>query len=511
MAELLWLERQEEPMKKPPINKAAQRIKRRKDLFFIELYFVANLWVLLKTNWKRLKGSLCFRFVNDIAAFSSTINFVNPILYLLYYFFKYLVHFATKVYYARVTVTGERHHRSRNPCILVSNHPSTLLDPLNVATKVDAEINFLANAGLFRNPVAGWLLRQLYCIPVERYQDTGGKPLNNADSFEQASKFLSQNGCLYVAPEGSSFVERKLRKIKTGTARIAFDAEKRNNWQLGLTIQPIGLEYSDPTKFRSELVVLFGKPIRVADFREDYQADPINGVHCLTEAIGERIGELILDCEDGHQDNLLRRLETILQNEKPLEPLARLQRSQTLLSHLKQWKGQSPAAYEAFSAKVFSYFEKIKSLRLSDFGVHRQVGLGATLRLIASLPVFVPGILTHFLPSFITKKITDALNGDYHWVPTYKFAAGVVLYPVFIWLQTWLVGKFAHHYDLGNWLKWAYLVSVIPLGFITEWWLRGARHFLQSQRVAALQAKEKSTWVQIAGMRKGILLEMEQF
>lgn len=229
---------------------------------------------------------MCFGSLNDIAAFSTAIYQVNPILYLIYFLVKNLVRFATWFYYARVTVTGERHHRSKNPCILVSNHPSTLLDPLNVAIKVSAEVKFLANASLFKNPVADWLLRQLYCIPIERYQDTGGKPLNNAESFEQASNFLSKKGCLYVAPEGSSFVERKLRKIKTGTARIAFDAEKRNNWQLGLTILPIGLEYSDPTKFRSELVVQFGKPIRVADFREDYEADPVNGVYCLTEAIG---------------------------------------------------------------------------------------------------------------------------------------------------------------------------------------------------------------------------------
>lgn len=434
---------------------------------------------------------------------------MNPILYILYYFFKWLVRFTTWVFYRKITVIGERHHHSRNPCILVSNHPGTMLDPLNVAIRVNAEIKFLANASLFRNPVAGWLLRQLYCIPIERYQDTGGKPLDNAASFDQATKHLTGKGCLYVAPEGSSFVERRLRKLKTGTARIAFDAEKRNNWQLGLTILPTGLNYTDPTKFRSELLVVFGNPIRVADFREMHEADPVNAVYCLTEAIGEHIGELIIDCEDGHQDELLHRLETILQNEKPIPPAERLHRARLRLVKLKGWKESETTSYEAFSESVFTYFEKIKSLKISDLQVAQAEVSGATpLALAATFPIFLAGWLSHVFPCFVTKKITDALNGDYHWIPTYKFTAGVVMYPVFIGLQVWLVGLLAAHFGFSPSVKWAYLLAVIPLGIVAEWWLITANRWLQGQRAAALRSSSKASWEEMSAQRQRIIKQL---
>lgn len=437
---------------------------------------------------------------------------MNPILYILYYFFKYFIRFATWVYYAKVTVAGEPHHRSRNPCLLVSNHPSTMLDPLNVAIRVNTEIKFLANASLFKNPVAGWLLRKLYCIAVERHQDTEGKPLNNAASFRQATEFLSGGGCLYVAPEGSSFVERRLRKIKTGTARIAFAAEKANNWSLGLSILPVGLNYSDPTKFRSTLVTIFGQPIRVADFKEMHEEDPVNAVYCLTEAMAHQLKTLILDCEDDAQDQLLYRVDAILRNEEKLSLVEKLHRSQQVLERLKQWKTTSIADYEEFSKQVFSYFERIKLLKIKDLHVKQseprplpnfQMGLLA--------PFALAGYLSHVLPCFFTKKITDKLNADYHWVPTYKFTAGVVIYPLFIWLQTWLIGKLALHFDLGAWVKWAYLLAYFPLGLVVEWWIKTWRLGQMSNRAAFLRKNEPAIWADVTGLRQQILSTKQIF
>ncbi len=430
---------------------------------------------------------------------------MNPILYVLYYFFKVLVRTSTWVYYSKVTVSGQRHHRSRNPCILVSNHPSTLLDPLNTAVEVDAEVNFLANASLFQHPIADWLLSRLYCIPIERYQDTGGKPLNNAASFKQATKFLSGGGCLYVAPEGTSFVERRLRKIKTGTARIAFAAEKANNWQLGLTILPVGLNYADPTKFRSELLTVFGEPIRVADFQDAHEADPVNAVQRLTAAIGEGIGAVIIDCEDGQQDELLHRLETILQNENALPPVEQLRRTQTVLARLRQWKASNLAEYEAFSISVFDYFNRINLLKISDLDVAKPQSNRKTLSLAVTSPLFAMGWLSHVLPYFLTKKITDALNGDYHWVPTYKFTAGLVLYLLFIWVQTWLVGELAEQFGFGSWVKWAYLLAYIPLGLIAEWWLKTWKRNQQSSVATYLSTNEKDIWGQLRNLRQQII------
>jgi hypothetical protein len=334
-------------------------------------------------------------------------------------------------------------------------------------------------------------------------QDTGGKPLDNAASFEQSSRHLAGGGCLYVAPEGSSFVERRLRKFKTGTARIAFDAESRNGFRLSLTILPVGLNYSDPTKFRSELFKVFGSPIRVADFQKDWEADEMEAVRTLTERVEEQLSTLIIDTEDAAEDQLLHHLEVIFQNENLLPPPDGLQRSQAVLGYLRQWKVGNPSAFAEFSARVFSYFEKTKSLKISDLSVKNTGQPSDGLyEMLLTFPIFGLGYATHFLPAFFAKKITDRLNGDIHWVPTYKFAAGVITYPLFLGLQIWLVDKLA---DGNAWLTWAYVLSIVPTGLAAEWWLKKWQHWREGRRAAFFSKNQTATWEELTALRREIL------
>ena len=104
------------------------------------------------------------------------------------------------------------------------------------------QVAFLANASLFASSFANWFLSQ-YCVPIQRKTDVANKNVDNDKSFERCDAFLSNGGCLYIAPEGTSDMERRLRPIKTGTARIALSAEAKNAFQLGLKIIPVGLTY----------------------------------------------------------------------------------------------------------------------------------------------------------------------------------------------------------------------------------------------------------------------------
>ncbi|MCU0347575.1 MAG: 1-acyl-sn-glycerol-3-phosphate acyltransferase [Saprospiraceae bacterium] len=434
---------------------------------------------------------------------------MNPLLFLFYYFLHGLIQLATWVYYSKITVVGKSIRTK--PTIFVSNHPSTMLDPLNVAISVRQKITFLANAGMFRNPVAAWLLRKLYCIPVERAQDTGGKPVNNAASFEQVNTFLAkQRGCLYVAPEGSSYVERRLRKLKTGTARMALSAETSSGWSLGLNIQPVGLNYEDPTRFRRAFIKVFGPPIRVADYRLMNESDPTAAVRCLTEDMETGLRQVVIDCEDGQQDELLHHLETILQSEKPAQPVEAFQRAQAVLDKLRKWKAESPEQFGQFSDLVFGYANMLKSLKISDLQVRGAEFERASLVLAATAPLAVPGFMLHFFPVFLSGKISRAINADLHWTPTYKFTAGFVCYVVFIWLGTWLVGQLATAFGLGVWVKWAFLAVYFPLGLVTEWWLNEWKTHGQNRRAAFLRSNKKQEWAELAGLRKQITAQLNR-
>lgn len=427
---------------------------------------------------------------------------MNPVLYAFYYFFKALVWVAVRIFYSKITVVNGERGRIKNPCIVVSNHPSTLLDPLNAAVEIKTEVYFLANASLFKTPFGRWFFSTFYCIPVERYEDTGGKPLNNVASFEKSTRHLAGGGCLYVAPEGTSYVYRRLRKIKTGTARIALAAESRHNFQLGLTILPIGLNYSNPVKFRSELLTIMGEPIRVANFQKDWEKDEVLAVQNLTSQISESLSALIIDTADDEEDQLLTYMEEVFQNENQLEPYPAFQRTKNLQARLRHWKATEQAAFEAYSRQVFSYFEKLKTEKLSDAAMKPGSGEGIAdaLRLLLLFPVFLLGYLTHVLPVFFAKKLDDWLNNDIHWRPTYRFVAGLVTYPLFLGLLIWCVSSIGK-----GWLTWAYVLGILPSGMVAEWWLKHGKTVLEHRRCVILKNTRLSAWEELMALRENIL------
>ncbi|MEK7253692.1 MAG: 1-acyl-sn-glycerol-3-phosphate acyltransferase, partial [Bacteroidota bacterium] len=431
-------------------------------------------------------------------------------LRILYHFFKLLVRVGTWIYYSKITVQHGERSKISGACIVISNHPSTVLDPLNAAVRMQRIVFFLANSGLFKNPVAGWLLNKLYCIPVERQKDVPGRAPENSESLERATSFLTGGGCLYIAPEGNSYVERRLRKMKTGTARIAFAAESRNDFKLGLTILPIGLNYSSPTEFRSHLLTIFGEPVQVADFQKDWETDPVEGVRKFTAYLGERLSDLLIDTLDDAEDALLNRLEVLLQNENRLPNMAHFQRTKAVQAHLQALRASDEEAFGDFEKQVAGYFEKLEALKISDLALilvfrNLQDFGKLSLRLAALFPAFLLGYASNFLPCFFSKKINDWLNDDLSYVPTFKFLAGIVFFPIFWGLQIWLVSRLTP--PLGGWgvWTWLYLASLIPSGLAAERFLKDWKLRLESRRVKFLRKEKPAEYADLQEKRKEIL------
>ena len=133
--------------------------------------------------------------------------------------------------------------------------------------------------------------------------------------FVKCYEHLSKKGALLIFPEGLSLTEKKLKPLKTGTVRIAIGAEEQHAFELGVPIIPIGLNYSDPHSFRSDLFVKIGKPIYVNELLEqdqrtdkDYQ---IAQTREITELIQEKMQTTILHLDSEEEEELLDKLETI--------------------------------------------------------------------------------------------------------------------------------------------------------------------------------------------------------
>ena len=273
-------------------------------------------------------------------------------LWLFYNFSKGIVWISTRLFYRRVEVVNKEVMKEDGPVILVSNHPSTLLDPLNAAVNMPRTIFFLANGGLFKKPFSRWFFSTFYCIPVQRKQDVEeGEELQNENSFAFCDAHLAEGGCLYMAPEGVSFPEQQLRPLKTGMGRIAMSAEKHNDWKLGVKIIPVGLVYSSPMKFRANLLVNIGEPIQVADFQKYTHEDEFNGVRALTAATAKGMNKLLVNAANFEEEQLIMYLEKLAQNEAPLNLAPNFKRTKKHLETIRLLAKNEPEKTERIRTK----------------------------------------------------------------------------------------------------------------------------------------------------------------
>jgi glycerol-3-phosphate O-acyltransferase/dihydroxyacetone phosphate acyltransferase len=125
----------------------------------------------------------------------------------------------------------------------------------------------LAKGELFKGKLAQWMLPKLNMIPVYRKQDDPNQMDKNAATFEKCFEHLERGGAILMFPEGTSITERKLRPIKTGAARIVLGAEERNDFNLGVKVITIGLNYENPHRFNRTLFVNIDKAIDVKTLR----------------------------------------------------------------------------------------------------------------------------------------------------------------------------------------------------------------------------------------------------
>ena len=128
---------------------------------------------------------------------------MSPVYFIGWCFFRllYAVYFRWRVYNPeRVPLTGG--------VVLAANHAS-FLDPPLVGSGLHRQINYLARASLFNNPLVGWVLRKWSAIPVDR--DGGG-----AAGLKAILERLLDGGAIILFPEGTRTKDGKLQPARSG-------------------------------------------------------------------------------------------------------------------------------------------------------------------------------------------------------------------------------------------------------------------------------------------------------
>ena len=233
---------------------------------------------------------------------------------MLYRLIKVLVGIGIRLYYREIRVKNRKNIPLDEPLIIIANHPNTLMDAWMIGHICPRPIHFMAKGTLFNSKFKLKLLSSLNMIPINRVGEGKTDGVSNQNSFQACYDILEAGKTLVIFPEGSSYQERHLRDLKSGTARIALEAVKRKEGQLDVKILPMGLNYTQAEKFRSRVLVDIGEPMSTKDYLADYIENSGKGARKMTEQFRVRLEQLLVNSNTKEEQDLIDQVANILQS-----------------------------------------------------------------------------------------------------------------------------------------------------------------------------------------------------
>jgi 1-acyl-sn-glycerol-3-phosphate acyltransferase len=409
----------------------------------------------------------------------------------LYQAIRALARAVLAVYFKSVDVVGEENVPASGPVIVASNHPQSVTDAVVLAAVVPRVVRYLAHGGLFRNRVRAWLFRACGVIPVYRPRDAANASERNLETFADCARVLENGGAIGIFPEGESTEDRRVKKLKTGAARIALETETKNDWRLGVKIVPVGLSFESRRRMRTRVLVSFGAPMGTEPHRDRYRDDPVGTVRGLSASLQDAMRRLVVDIERPEYENLVRGVEMIYKDEvltrRDLEVPGRteFERQQIVAREipraLDHFLENRPEVVLRVQRMLEGYRDALERTRIRDDmlrdEIDRTIG-GETARILAlggaGLPLAVWGALWSFVPFELTRVLAGRAARDETKIHYFQIAFGILLFSL------WYVPLvFCAHRVVGPWAAGVFAVMLVPSGLFARayvrWIVRHAR------------------------------------
>ncbi|MFY0653863.1 MAG: 1-acyl-sn-glycerol-3-phosphate acyltransferase [Cyclobacteriaceae bacterium] len=371
---------------------------------------------------------------------------------MIYRLLRFIVKIALRFFFRKITISDKANLPENGPLIIVVNHPNTFMDPLIVASLFKRKVGFLGNASIFVNGIVNAIFSYFNVIPVYRQQDVKeGVTPDNTDTFRDCNKYLSEGNALMIFPEGSSFHELRLRKIKTGTARIALSTENQHNFNLGIKILPVGLYYSNPSKFRSKIHVNVAEPFGVNEFKSLYESNSFEAVQDLTEKIEKALIENTVNTSNDEQEELFIDIKRIYkhrmleksENKGAANEEYRLTRE--LANAIKYFQVANDEMYSKVKDSIKEYISIIDEnhlVPLSDTSQGKLSNVGELIGRISyaviSFPLYLFGVINNFLPYKIPYWLARKITREVEYHAPIMLTVGILIFPPFYLLLCWL-------------------------------------------------------------------------
>ncbi len=379
---------------------------------------------------------------------------------LLYRFIRVVVKLAMAIFFQKVELRNGEHVPARGPVVFVANHPNSIMDALVMGAVTKRKVNYIGHAGLFSSRLKTWFLRSCGVIPVYRREDAPDKMDQNVSAFEACYEALEGGETIGIFPEGTSDMLRKVKTVKTGAARIVLEAERRNQYRLGVIVLPIGLYFFSRSRFRSRVLVNVGKPIDLTLFFEINEKDNYQAVQELTSEIQRHLERLTVNIRHEELDEFVKDIEVLFRDELKSET-AEFWRADTntatdffltrkIVECVEYYYEHAPQRVYDLQEKITAYKRKLKRLHLKDAMLKEPQSFWQTLRssmktfaqALLGLPLAVYGVGNNFIPYFIAEYIAKKFIDDRPKILSALLIGGGMAFIIFYSLQVFWVWYF---------------------------------------------------------------------
>ena len=400
---------------------------------------------------------------------------------MVYRFLKFILSIGIRFYYKEIKINNKSYLSQKDPLIIIANHPNTLMDAWVIGMIYKQPIYYMAKATLFDSKFKLKILRSLNMIPINRQGEGITSGVDNTDSLQECYDILSQGKTLLIFPEGTSYKELVLRKLKTGTARVAMHTEQINNWNLNLKIVAVGLNYSEPERFRSRILINIDKPQTVLSYKSLYEQNKSEAAKQLTQKLRTRLENVLLTTESKEEEELVISIHNILNSKYRKDKIMKGVEGKhlnikSIKDRLDDIKVSTPWVISEVQLKVRAINWKFSKLRLRADFLDRNFKFGLIFRqlvtsvivLILLLPLFFFGVIHNVIQFKFTDWIIPKLSKDIEYYAPFAVFIGLFTYPFAYFAFMFIVYAVFDLHGIGLIL---YLL-LMPLSGLFAYWFK---------------------------------------
>ncbi len=397
---------------------------------------------------------------------------------IFYKILRFLVMFGIRNFYKRIEIVGNEKIPYGSCFIITPNHQNALMDAMAVLFSVKKnDIVFMTRADIFKKRSQEKILTFLKMLPIYRIRDGVQELAKNEEIFERSLNILKERIPICLMPEGNHGDKRRLRNFVKGAFRIAFRAQENLGNKESVKILPFGLDYQHYQKYKQDLLIIFGDPVDVLEYMDDYRENQAKGLNLLRDRVSKEMKKVMIHIENDELYDMFQDLRHIWNSRmremagiRGKKLFDKFRADKIMIDILNNKYETDPDYLRQLALKTSGYMKNLSLLNMRNRVIEKQAYSFIKFLLIftalfITFPIALYGYFNNFLPFNIpvikTRKVKDK---QFH--SSFKFVFSLLMFPAFYIAQSLVVRLLTG----SALIAWFYFFSLPLTGYIALYW-----------------------------------------